>query len=141
MLLSCLLMSCSAAEDAARQAGPDDLLPEFSSQDKKVASALSISNNSGLNQAEGLYEQAIRCSAAIDMLASRLREVGSYGSELVAAAEKAKAIYDRRAAALPSPEQKSQADGEREQLLTDAGAPDSETSVRTAMACIQKLQR
>lgn len=141
MLLSCLLMSCSAVEDPARQAGSDDLLPEFSSQDKKAASALSISNNSGLNQAEGSYEQAIRCSAAIDMLASRLREVGSYGSELVAGAEKAKAFYDRRAAALPSPEQQSQAGGEREQLLTDAGAPDSETSVRTAMACIQKLQR
>lgn len=89
-----LAAGCSdQSGDAAQQQVP---AKQFSAQDKRVAAALSLGNESGIDETLSPADRARLCRYLISDLEGLLRRSGSLTSELEQGFDLAKQMYDRR---------------------------------------------
>lgn len=141
LIAATILASCSGERQSQRLAISKGGAREFSQQDKVVAQALSLGNDSTVEGAEGPYAEALLCSGAMDALVGHLSESGGASNEVVEALRQAQDLYDRRLRSLASSEGKSQNDLRRD--LQRAASEDVALSAnaRVALGCIKKLQQ
>lgn len=140
-LCSSMLMGCSGKKpDVEPQ--PGDLQREFSEQEKRAARALSISNIELAARAEEEpYAQALLCRHGLAELAGFIDESAGLNGEHEEALRQAEALYDQRLRDLAGASGKPSGDIPRDLERTAQENPNRAANVRTAVACLQELQR
>lgn len=113
---------------------------EFSEEDKRVASALSLSQGEAAMQAEGPYARALLCSHGIEVLAMRFGDGAGLSDHQREAMVQARAYFAQQLRAVGEDEGKTarEISADLEQTAQD-NYNDGE-SIRTAASCLRRLQ-
>lgn len=136
-----LLASCSQPPASREDDTPKSPPREFSAQDKKIAQALSVGNDSTVENADGPYDQALLCRNAIETIIGRLVDSGRAGGEVLGTLRQAQEVFDTRLRSLATSEGKSQNDLRRD--IRDAAEQNvsSSTASRLVLGCFKNLQQ
>jgi hypothetical protein len=138
----CLSLPAGCSDDAqTAEPLPQDRPREFSEEEKRAARALSISNTEVLAAAETPYAQALLCRHGITEVRRVMSETAGLRGEQKKALSQAEALFDRRLRDLVRSTGKSPGDIPADLGRTADENPDQSANVRTAMACLQKLQQ
>jgi len=131
------LTACSSGRGEAPEAVQKI---EFGPEEKRVAQALSVSNNQAVMNAETPYARALLCKSGIDVLADRFGEARGLSSEQKSGMEQARVYFDEQLQLLATREGKSGADLAADlKAVTEDGAISGE-SAQIVVACLRRLQ-
>ena len=112
----------------------------FSEQEKRAARMLSMGSSADVETTSSLYEQALRCRTAIEIVGARFLQAGAQGEAQSGAIAQATAILDQRLRAQAALEDKSDAAVRRDLGQQVRAADDLPAQGQVLIACLQRLQ-
>lgn len=139
LIAGVLLASCSPGADVAER--PSDEVRAFSEEDKRVASALSVSNRQEILNSESPYARALLCGHAMNALAGTFLEARGLSGEQRQAMVQAQAYFDEQLRVLAQREGKSASDLSEDLEKMAEERADRGESAQIAVACLRDLQR
>lgn len=138
-LITMALAACSS--DGETMTGPnEEPAREFSDADRRVASALSISQNRAVTNADSPYSRALLCRNGMEALAERFQEAGGLSEQQRQGIEQARTYFDGQLRLLGESEGKSASDISADVQQTAEDNFDTAENARIAIACLRQLQ-
>ncbi|ABC64772.1 hypothetical protein ELI_13400 [Erythrobacter litoralis HTCC2594] len=132
-------LGCADPDEAAPRDDTAAQTREFSAEDKRVASLLSIGDSAALEESEGPYEQARMCRDSINAMIVRFRSLDALDASQVRAMETARELFQSRMDA--AIETARPGDAAQEDELAEL--PDDQQAARQAriaIACVRTLE-
>lgn len=99
-----------------------------------------MGSSADVETTSGLYEQALRCRTAIEIVGARFLQAGAQGEAQSGAIAQATAILDQRLRAQAALEDKSDAAVRRDLGQQVRAADDLPAQGQVLIACLQRLQ-
>lgn len=132
------LAGCNSAE-APLPGEPDPASQTGNAQDMRAAQSLSIGSVRALDEDNGPYVQALRCSMALDAINERFAESGGFSDEQMRLLREAQAIYERQFAQLGAQDNKSREDMRGDLDAQAERIPELSTRGQIAIGCLRRL--
>lgn len=134
------LAACSSGRETMT-APNEEPARAFSDEDRRVASALSISQDRAVTNADSPYSRALLCRNGMETLAERFQDAAGLSEQQREGIEQARAYFDERLRLLGESEGKSASDISEDVQQTAEDNFDTAENARIAIACLQRLQQ
>jgi len=138
--LASISANCAPSTDTATDELASSASDRFSAEDRRIARALSIGNNSTLDNANDPYDQALMCGVAIDFIAQAFESSTGLESAQRQAIKLARNLFAQRLYDLGRSRGKSRIEIERDRARKATDIPEDGTKAQIAIGCIQRLQ-
>jgi hypothetical protein len=139
LVLSAFCAACSGGSGVARQ--PEKQTREYSPDEKSAARALSINQVRAVTNPASPYARAVLCKNSLDLVAERFRDSSVMNSQQQQQLQQAQAYFDQQVRTLAGQQGLSNSDLRDDLARAARDHSDDEESARTAVACLQGLQK